>query len=257
MNNILIVGYGYVGSAIGSVFKKKELTIIDPKINNKKIFDFKNKKFDIIFVCVDTPKNEKFKTLKSVLKEIDLTFRDTVICSKSTASPQFYFKASKALKNNKLVFSPEFLSHRTNITDFKKQKFLILGGESNDCKGIATILAPRLKYLKTIKYTDIKTAALVKYSENAFLSLKVSFFNEMYRLHKSLKCGGSFIDYTSLMGLDSRIGNTHMQVPGPDGSFGWGGHCFEKDNLEFEKISKSSLIKFLRKINIKHRKNKS
>jgi UDPglucose 6-dehydrogenase len=28
---------------------------------------------------------------------------------------------------------------------------------------------------------------------------------------------------------DPRIGNTHMQVPGPDGQFGFGGHCFPKD----------------------------
>jgi UDPglucose 6-dehydrogenase len=28
---------------------------------------------------------------------------------------------------------------------------------------------------------------------------------------------------------DPRIGNTHLRVPGPDGQFGFGGHCFPKD----------------------------
>ena len=28
---------------------------------------------------------------------------------------------------------------------------------------------------------------------------------------------------------DYRIGNSHMDVPGPDGMLGWGGKCFPKD----------------------------
>jgi len=28
---------------------------------------------------------------------------------------------------------------------------------------------------------------------------------------------------------DDRIGNSHLSVPGPDGSHGFGGHCFPKD----------------------------
>ena len=28
---------------------------------------------------------------------------------------------------------------------------------------------------------------------------------------------------------DKRIGNSHLNVPGPDGDFGFGGHCFPKD----------------------------
>ena len=29
--------------------------------------------------------------------------------------------------------------------------------------------------------------------------------------------------------LDSRVGASHLKVPGPDGDFGFGGHCFPKD----------------------------
>ena len=28
---------------------------------------------------------------------------------------------------------------------------------------------------------------------------------------------------------DKRLGNSHWNVPGPDGDFGYGGHCFPKD----------------------------
>ena len=30
-----------------------------------------------------------------------------------------------------------------------------------------------------------------------------------------------------------KVGNSHMQVPGPDGKFGYGGNCFPKDSQAF------------------------
>ena len=254
MSRVLIIGHGYVGSAVSSIFNAKEKTIVDPKINKNKISDFKSIKFDAIFVCVDTPKNQKFKTLHKVLHELNNTFTDTIVCCKSTAAPEFYCNAEKQFKNITLIFSPEYLSHRTNITDFKNQDFLILGGNKKACMAVAAMLKERLNHLKDISYTDIKTAALVKYTENAFLACKVTFFNEMYLIHQKMKCSSSFNEYTHLVGQDKRIGTTHMQVPGPDGKFGWGGHCYDKDNYEFAKFSGSKLIKYMRSINIKHRK---
>jgi len=254
MNKVLIIGCGYVGSAIASIFKTNELTIIDPKFNNNKISDFKNKTFDVVFVCVDTPKKENFKLLDSILNELNTTLaKNTIVCCKSTASPVFYEKAEKKYKNISLLYSPEYLSHWNNIKDFQNQEFLIVGGYKQSATKIINILTKRLKKIKTAEHTDIKTAALVKYSENGFLALKVTFANELYKIHKTLKCKSSFIDFTKLLGLDTRIGTSHFEVPGRDKKFGWGGHCFNKDNHEFKKFSKSPLIKFMIKLNKTHR----
>jgi len=38
---------------------------------------------------------------------------------------------------------------------------------------------------------------------------------------------------------DVRIGNSHMQVPGPDGSFGFAGACFPKDTNALLKFAES------------------
>jgi UDP-glucose 6-dehydrogenase len=49
----------------------------------------------------------------------------------------------------------------------------------------------------------------------------------MYQL-----CEGLGIDYNTVINYakyDDRLGNTHWAVPGPDGDFGYGGHCFPKD----------------------------
>ena len=45
-------------------------------------------------------------------------------------------------------------------------------------------------------------------------------------------CNSAGIDFdkvTEYALYDSRIGNSHLMVPGPDGDRGFGGHCFPKD----------------------------
>ena len=255
MYSILVVGHGYVGSAVSSVFKADKITIIDPKFNNNKIKDFKDCSFDIIFVCVDTPKNEKFKTLDTVLSEINSIFTyKPIVCIKSTATPRFFLTAKAKYKKIKIVFYPEYLSHYNNIADFKNQNFIILGGEKKPCKIVERILISRLKNVHKAHITDIATAALVKYAENGFLSYKVTFFNEMYHIHKKLKIPSTYREFADLLVLDKRIGSSHTEVPGRDGKYGWGGHCYTKDNYEFLRFSKSPLLKFLIKINSQHRK---
>ena len=68
---------------------------------------------------------------------------------------------------------------------------------------------------------------MVKYLTNAFLATKVSFANEIYQI-----CGKLNVDYDKVVEyatLDNRLGKSHWQVPGPDGDFGFGGHCLPKD----------------------------
>ena len=62
---------------------------------------------------------------------------------------------------------------------------------------------------------------------NSYLATKVSFANEMYSI-----CEKFNMDYDKVVEydtLDERLGVTHWSVPGPDGDFGFGGHCFPKD----------------------------
>jgi UDPglucose 6-dehydrogenase len=59
------------------------------------------------------------------------------------------------------------------------------------------------------------------------LATKVSFANEIKQI-----CAAAQVDYKEVKDLalwDKRIGPTHLGVPGPDGSMGFGGTCFPKD----------------------------
>jgi len=251
---VLIVGYGFVGSAVGSIFEDHEKIIIDPKINDDKISNHKLQFFDAVFVSVDTPKAEEFKLLDSVLSELNETMiPGTPVCCKSTATPEFYSDAVERYSNLRILHSPEYLNKSNPIKMFQEQKFFIIGGETDAARKVANIFESRLNHVRNIRITDIKTAALVKYSENAFLALRVTFFNEMYLAHKNQGCESSYEDFAEMLGLDERIGHSHSQVPGSDGKYGWESHCLTKDNYELEKFSGSPLIKFVRELNEIHR----
>jgi len=73
----------------------------------------------------------------------------------------------------------------------------------------------------------IKVAALYKYMMNSYLAMKVTFMNDFKELADAE--GVDFKDLKYLANNDDRIGYTHMDVPGPDGQYGWGGGCFPKD----------------------------
>jgi UDPglucose 6-dehydrogenase len=254
MYKVLIVGFGFVGSAVASIFSEGEKVIVDPKFNTNKIADFKDQKFDAVFVSVDTPKEEGFKLLDSILSELDSNMLEgTPVCCKSTASPEFYFDVLNRYTNIRILHSPEYLNKTNPIKMFQEQKFFIIGGDQDAAMKVADIFKTRLTHVKDIRITDIKTAALVKYAENAFLALRVTFFNEMYLAHKQQVCESTYEQFAEMVGLDERIGYSHSQVPGSDGKCGWESHCLTKDNYEFEKFSQSPLIKFIRELNDRHR----
>jgi UDPglucose 6-dehydrogenase len=69
---------------------------------------------------------------------------------------------------------------------------------------------------------------MAKYIINTFLATKVIFMNEMAQLAEA--SGLRWDTIRNLIALDERrVGNSHTQVPGPDGQYGFGGACFPKD----------------------------
>ena len=171
----MIVGHGYVGSAVASIFDDEEKVIIDPKFNDNKISDFSEQKFDAVFVCVDTPKGNNTTLLNKVLGEInEYIGNNTPVCCKSTSTPKYYGNAEETFTNIRVLHSTEYLSSNNNIEKFQKQTFCIVGGEINACHIVTSIFVERLDFLQkeNTHVTDIKTAALVKYSEILFLCMK-------------------------------------------------------------------------------------
>ena len=126
-----------------------------------------------------------------------------------------------------LVFNPEFLTERSAHFDFINQSRFILGGSEDNAKAVSDLYKDRFGNSVSVIITDYESAELTKYVCNTFFATKVSFLNEMRIL--SDKVNANWDDVMEGFLRDGRIGNSHSQVPGPDGKFGFGGSCFPKD----------------------------
>ena len=233
-----IIGKGFVGGSVAHGFDKNvEQIIVDPihsKITLKECVD---KEPHIIFICVPTPQSKTgevdVQISRSVLDELNDLKCDSVVVIKSTITPDHLTKFAQDYPL-RLVYNPEFLTEANAHWDFCNPPMQILGGEWNDCEEVerAYVQHSSVKIVPTFK-TDIITASLLKYTINSWLATKVIFMNELYRLHNESGADSSWEQFTDMLKRDSRIGDSHLQVPGSDGNFGFGGHCFPKDTSAF------------------------
>tara|TARA_B100000902_G_scaffold3377_1_gene4315 strand:- start:8013 stop:8846 length:834 start_codon:yes stop_codon:yes gene_type:complete len=231
-----IVGQGFVGNAVYQKFSKYYDVLTNDLDETKSTSTLENliTSCETIFLCLPTPMKPDgscdLSILEKVLQQIDLivdnyeTKRTIVI--KSTIIPGTTRKWNEEYESLNIVFNPEFLTERNAVKDYDNQKRIILGGPrptTTELKQIFSKVFPKATIIKT----DSTHAEMVKYLTNTFLSTKVSFANEIYQL-----CNKLNIDYDKVVEYatyDERLGKSHWGVPGHDGDFGFGGHCFPKD----------------------------
>jgi UDPglucose 6-dehydrogenase len=225
-NNIGIIGAGFVGSAIANTITNALILDIDPSRGSATYGQLMECRG--IFVCVPSPSTEDghcdSSNLESVLE--NLKGYKGVIISKVTAPPDVYRRLGQKYPN--LCYSPEFLTAANAFIDYMKTPYVIIGGTVQAYINEALrVIEHTLGNLDTVRICTMEEASMIKYATNSFLATKVVFMNEL----KSL-CDAADIDYAAVsytLAIDSRIGGTHLQVPGPDGQYGFGGACFPKD----------------------------
>ncbi len=240
---IAVIGLGFVGGAVYDSFRNLqpfvELVGIDPaKGFNTPLSEIKD--FDGVFVCVPSPQSETGECdsgiFETVLEDLSRAGFNGVIISKVTAPPGVYTAAQEKYIN--LVHAPEFLTAANAIEDYRNGTFAIVGGKvsayRNEADRLIRMSQPNLE---TVKHCSIAEASLAKYTINSFLATKVVFMNEIARLTE--QSGGDWNIVKDLIGSDRRLGTSHMQVPGPDGQYGFGGHCFPKDTSALLKYAES------------------
>ena len=229
-----VIGQGYVGTAIKLGFQEHYKVLTYDKFDlakstHSKISDLVEET-KIIFVCVPTPMRKDGTCytgiVEEVIREINETADDHIVVIKSTVPPGTTDRFNHEFSNVTVIFNPEFLTEENFLDDFKNQNRIILGGSrkgTNKLRQIYSKVFPKA----TIVKTGDKHAEMVKYFTNCFLATKVSFANEMYNICQQLD-----LDYDKVVEYatyDERLGKSHWAVPGPDGDFGYGGHCLPKD----------------------------
>ena len=195
---------------------------------------------DLLLICVGTPSlangNIDLKAIRHVCEQIGevLATQDNapVIVIRSTMLPgtmrQVVIPALEASSGKRagndfgVCINPEFLREGTSVYDYyNPPKTVIgeLGKSSGDL--LATIYA---KMPAPMIRTDIETAEMVKYADNAWHALKVGFANEIGNI-----CKGVTVDAHRVMDIfcqDTKLNiSPYYLKPG----FAFGGSCLPKD----------------------------
>jgi UDPglucose 6-dehydrogenase len=193
---------------------------------------------NVVFIAVGTPPADDgsadLSYVEKAVRELGSLMTDyTVVVDKSTVpvgtAGSVRAWVQEALDKRGLsipfdvVSNPEFLREGNAVYDFTHPDRVVIGSGSARAREIMKEVY-RALYLNETPYieTSCESAEMIKYASNAFLSVKITFINEIANLCE--KVGANVQDVARAMGRDGRIGAKFLHA-GP----GYGGSCFPKD----------------------------
>ena len=190
---------------------------------------------EVIFIAVGTPEGVNGSTDLSAVFEVARAIGINlngykVICTKSTVPigtgakiTEIIRKTSNEENEFDYVSNPEFLREGSAVKDFLWPDRVIIGAScARAFDTMKNVYRPLFINETPVIETTIKTAELIKYASNAFLSVKISYINEIANICDEI--GADVHVVSKAMGIDGRISPKFLH-PGP----GFGGSCFPKD----------------------------
>jgi len=188
-----------------------------------------NSDFIIIAIPVNyIKKNKSFDTspITNLLHKLTKYELKSLIVIKSTVPIGYCDSLKSKFPKLDIIFSPEFLREGMSIFDSLNPQRLIFGGKSRKIQKFITATKSILEVKNPkIIITSNSEAEAIKLFSNAYLAMRVSFFNEVDSF--SLKNNLNSKNIINGISSDSRIGNYYNNP-----SFGYGGYCLPKDTKQ-------------------------
>ena len=257
---ILVLGLGYVGTA-NAVLLSQHNDVVCYDLNSDRIKLINDKKSpiedkeaneylsqknlnlkgvskfpsqnDFDFVVIATPTNydpytNNFdtSTVESCIENLILQNSKATIIIRSTLPVGFVNGIQKKYPNQEIIFVPEFLREGKAFYDSLYPSRIVVGSHSDQAKNFAQLLVEGAnKKDVEILYTKPTEAESSKLFANAFLAMRVTFFNELDSFAMSRNLDTKEI--VKAVSLDPRIGDYYNNP-----SFGYGGYCLPKDTKQ-------------------------
>jgi GDP-mannose 6-dehydrogenase len=202
---------------------------------------------DLSLICVGTPSDDANGSLdltfiERVCQEIGqaLAKKETyhIIVVRSTILPGSteervipileHASGGRAGQDFGVAFNPEFLREGTAVRDFFHPPFTLIGQLDDESKGgqpVSTTVAGLYADLDApLMIVPLKVAEMVKYANNAFHALKVTFANEIGNI-----CKQQNIDSHQVMSVFCRDDKLNISPTYLKPGFAFGGSCLPKD----------------------------
>jgi nucleotide sugar dehydrogenase len=222
-----IIGLGAVGTANKEGFEYLGHTIVAHDIKLKtKIHDVLDT--EISFLCVPTPQSTDgscdTSIIESVINELGQLNYKGIIAIRSTVVPGFTQRMIETYKNLTICFVPEFLRERCAADDFiNNHKLLAIG--THDIWVYRKLVNAHGTLPENTEHLTPNEAEVLKYYNNVYAALRVTFANVMYEICDKLDC-----DYTTIKNAYIKTGKaTDMYLDVNSGLRGYGGMCLPKD----------------------------
>tara|TARA_S200000501_G_scaffold376975_2_gene433715 strand:+ start:2561 stop:3745 length:1185 start_codon:yes stop_codon:yes gene_type:complete len=194
---------------------------------------------DISFICVGTPSTNDghlnleyvFKVVEEIGKSLKEKNNFHIIVIRSTVFPgtnknvgKIIEKFSGKIRNIDfaVVSNPEFLREGSAVQDYFNPPVTFIGSDSEKALNIMAEIYGDLN--GPIKKVDIKEAEIIKYVNNSFHALKITFANEIGNICKKLGIDSHKVMELFIMDKKLNISPYYFK-PG----YAYGGSCLPKD----------------------------
>jgi len=211
------------------------------------------RKTDISIICVGTPSTKEghlnlnyiYNTAKQIGQGLRIKGNFHVIVIRSTVPPGtnekvglIIEKASGKKRNEgfAVVSNPEFLREGTAVEDYYNPPFTILASDSTKALHLVKEIYKNIN--TPIEETEINVAEVIKYVNNSFHALKITFANEVGNICKKLQ-----IDSHKVMDLFCRDKKLNLSSYYFKPGFAYGGSCLPKDLKAFRILAYDLYLK--------------
>lgn len=261
---VLLIGYGWVGQYMGKYFTNAHYVegggIIKKVSNNEPITASEAPIYDMAVIGVPTPMNkETGQCDTSIVEEVVRKYRNIVkiFLVKSTVEIGTCERLEEKYDTN-VCMSPEYVGETLGhpLLEARTDAFQIIGGNEVAREKVAEYFMRVLHADAQILLVTSKEAEIIKYSENYWIALRVSYWQDVFQIGSVFNA--SFQALRNGLTLDPRLNRTHSNIF--TDNLGWGGKCLPKDmNALVFKMREMGypllLLEFLIKFNAEVRKN--